>query len=122
MAVVLAVLSLAPTANAQGGLGPFDRDSAVAMLSAAKDDLKKNYFDPTLHGLDIDARFKEAEGRLKQATTRDQLIIIVAQTMLDFNDSHTFFLPPSRAAQVEYGWEMQMMGDKAFVTAVKPKT
>jgi carboxyl-terminal processing protease len=92
------------------------------MLRAAKDDLKKNYFDATLHGVDIDARFKEAEERIKQATTRDQLLIIVAQTLLDLNDSHTFFLPPGRAAKFEYGWEMQMVGDKAYVTAVKPKT
>lgn len=75
-----------------------------------------------MRGLDIDARFKAAEQRLKEATTRDQLIITVAQTMLELNDSHTFFLPPSRAARFEYGWEMHMVSDKAFVTAVKPKS
>jgi hypothetical protein len=52
--------------HAQGGLGPFDRDSAQTMLRAAKDDLKKNYFDATLHGLDIDTRFKEAEDRISK--------------------------------------------------------
>jgi C-terminal processing protease CtpA/Prc len=105
-----------------GQIGKFDRDSTEAMLDAAKDDLKKNYYDPTFRGIDIETKFKEAKERVKQATTRDQLIITVAQTMLEFNDSHTFFIPPSRAAKVEYGWEMQMIGDKAFVTAVKPKT
>jgi carboxyl-terminal processing protease len=104
------------------GLGKFDRDSAEAMLDAAKDDLKKNYYDPALRGVDLEIKFKDAKERVKQATTRDQLIIIVAQTLLDFNDSHTFFIPPSRAAKVEYGWEMQMVGDAAFITAVKPKT
>jgi carboxyl-terminal processing protease len=107
---------------AHAQIGKFDRDSTEAMLDAARDDLKKNYFDPTLHGIDIETRFKDAKERVKQATTRDQLIITVAQTMLDFNDSHTFFIPPSRAAKIEYGWEMQMVGDKAFVTAVKPKS
>lgn len=109
------------TIQAQG-LGPFDRDSAQMMLRTAKEDLKKNYYDPTLRGIDIEARFKEAEERLKTATTRDQLIITVAQTLLELNDSHTFFLPPARAARFEYGWEMQMFGDKAFVTGVKPKS
>jgi C-terminal processing protease CtpA/Prc len=104
-------------AQAQG-LDRFDRDSALSMLSAAKDDLKKNYFDPSLHGIDIETRFKDAEARLKEATTRDQLIITIAQTMLDFNDSHTYFVPPSRAAEVEYGWRMQMVGDKALVTDI----
>jgi carboxyl-terminal processing protease len=104
-------------AQAQG-LDRFDRDSALSMLSAAKDDLKKNYFDPSLHGIDIETRFKDAEARVKVATTRDQLIITIAQTMLDFNDSHTYFVPPSRAAEVEYGWRMQMVGDKALVTDI----
>ena len=40
--------------------------------------------------------------------------------MLDLNDSHTVFFPPSRTGRVEYGWRMQMIGDKCFVTAVKP--
>jgi carboxyl-terminal processing protease len=104
------------------GLGKFDRDNAIAMLDAAKDDLKKNYYDPALRGIDIETKIKDAKERVKQATSRDQLIITVAQTLLDFDDSHTFFVPPSRAAKVEYGWEMQMVGDAAFVTGVKPKT
>lgn len=104
------------------GLGKFDRDSAEAMLDAARDDLKKNYYDPTLRGVDIETKFKDAKERVRQATSRDQLIITVAQTLLDFDDSHTFFVPPSRAAKVEYGWEMQMVGEAAFVTGVKPKT
>ena len=104
------------------GLGKFDRDSAEAMLDAARDDLKKNYYDPTLRGIDIETKFKDAKERVRQATSRDQLIITVAQTLLDFDDSHTFFVPPSRAAKVEYGWEMQMVGEAAFVTGVKPKT
>jgi C-terminal processing protease CtpA/Prc len=103
-------------------LSPFDRAGAQAMLSAAQEDLKKSYYDPGFRGIDLDARFKDAEQQVKQAVNRDQLILIVAQTMLELNDSHTFFVPPSRAARFEYGWEMQMVGDKAFVTAVKPKS
>lgn len=108
-------------AHAQG-LGHLDRDNARAMLSAAKEDLKKYYYDPTLRGMDVETRFKEAEAKLAVATTRDQLMIIVAQTLLDLNDSHTFFLPPPRAGNVEYGWEMQPIGETSYVVAVKPKS
>jgi len=108
------------SAMAQSGLDSFDRESAKAMLNAAKEDLKKNYYDPTLRGIEIDAHFKAAEDQLKAATTRDQLIIIVAQSVLALDDSHTFFVPPSRAALVRYGWEMKMVGDDAFISAVKP--
>ncbi|MDT5063510.1 MAG: hypothetical protein QOH63_3969 [Acidobacteriota bacterium] len=103
-------------------LGPFDRDGARAMLSAVKDDLNHNYYDAGLRGMNLEARIKEAEGIIKQAQTRDQLIITIAQIMLDLNDSHTFFLPPFRAARVWYGWKMQMVGDACLVTEVNPKS
>src|SRR5215213_231996 len=123
-ALVAAALSgflSSPVVSAQG-LGPYDRDSAQAMLDAVRDDIKKNYYDAGLRGMDLDARFKQAQDKLKQATTRDQLMITVAQLMLELNDSHTFFLPPTRAARIEYGWQMQMVGDTCYVTAVKAKT
>jgi C-terminal processing protease CtpA/Prc len=108
-------------ARAQG-LGPYDRSGAKEMLDSAKDDIKKNYYDAGFHGIDLDAQFKAAEEKLKQATTRDQLMIAVGQTLLDFNDSHTFFLPPARAAKIDYGWTMQMVGDTAYMKAVKPSS
>jgi C-terminal processing protease CtpA/Prc len=104
------------------GLGPYDRSGAREMLDSAKDDIKKNYYDAGFRGIDLDAQFKAAEEKLKQATNRDQLMVAVGQTLLDFNDSHTFFLPPARAAKIEYGWTMQMVGDTAYVKAVKPKS
>lgn len=107
--------------NAQS-LGPYDRGNAQAMLGMIKDDLKNNYYDQSFHGLNIDERFKEAEGKIKLATSRDQLMAIVAQSLLDLNDSHTFLVPPPRAARIEYGWQMQMVGDDCFVSAVKSKS
>jgi carboxyl-terminal processing protease len=121
LSVALVVTCLTVGTKAQG-LDNFDRDNTRSMLRQIKEDLKKNYFDPNLRGMDLDARFKAAEEQVKGATSRDQLMAIVAQTLLDLNDSHTFFVPPSRAAKVQYGWEMRMIGDTAYVTAVKPKS
>ncbi|HEX7957287.1 MAG TPA: S41 family peptidase, partial [Pyrinomonadaceae bacterium] len=109
-------------APAAAQLAPFDRDNARAMLDAVRDDLRKNYYDPALRGMDLEARLRAAEERLKQAQTRDQLMLVVAQVLLDLNDSHTFLLPPPRAASVEYGWRMKMYGDECRVEAVKPKS
>src|SRR5688572_11415827 len=117
----LVVLCQSSLATAQG-LAPYDRDSARAMLSLIKDDLKNNYYDPNLRGMDLDARIKQAEERIKQATSRDQLMGIVAQVLIDLDDSHTFFSPPSRAARIQYGWQMKMVGDACYVTSVKPKS
>lgn len=101
-------------------LSSFDRERCRQMLDTLKADIKKNYYDKDFHGLDLDSHFKAAEEKLKTATSLGQALGIVAQTLLDFNDSHVFFLPPGRVAKVEYGWQMQMIGDKCFVSAVKP--
>lgn len=98
----------------------FDRDRGRMILNVLKGDLKKNYYDPNFHGMDLDARFKVAEEKIKQASSLGQIFGIIAQTLIELDDSHTFFLPPSRPFTTEYGWQMQMIGEKAYVVAVKP--
>ncbi len=90
------------------------------MLGVVKDDLKKNYYDPSYHGMDPDASFKTADEKLRTATSLGQLFGVIAKVLMDLDDSHTFFIPPGRAARTEYGWQAQMIGDKCFVVAVKP--
>lgn len=90
------------------------------MLSIVKDDVKKNYYDPNYHGMDIEARFKVSDDKLKLATSIGQLWAIIAQTLVDLNDSHTFFLPPPKRDRTDYGWQMQMISEHCYVVAVKP--
>jgi C-terminal processing protease CtpA/Prc len=108
------------SATAQQTVSSRDRERGRLILSAIKEDLKKNYYDPNFHGMDIDARFKTAEEKIKQATSLGQIFGIIAQTLFELEDSHTFFLPPPRTYKTEYGWQMQMIGDKSYVVAVKP--
>lgn len=97
-----------------------DRNRGLAMLQLMKDYLKEFYYDPKFHGMDLDARFKISEGKIKEAVNLGQVLGIVAQTMVELNDSHTFFVPPPRPVDVDYGWKMQMIGDTCYVVAVKP--
>lgn len=117
--VILVNLTLTSAAG-QSPPSSFDRDRGRIMLNVIKGDIKKNYYDPNFRGIDLDARFKVAEEKIKQATSLGQIFGIIAQTLIEFEDSHTFFLPPSRPYTTEYGWQMQMIGDKAYVVAVKP--
>jgi len=98
----------------------FERDRGRSILSEIKSDIKKNYYDPTFHGVDLDARFKLAEEKIKQATSVGQIQAIIAQTLVDFDDSHLFYIPPEKANRMEYGWQIQMIGDKPFIVAVQP--
>ncbi|HEX5731636.1 MAG TPA: S41 family peptidase [Blastocatellia bacterium] len=118
-AVILIAAGFALPARAQK-LDNFDRERGKMMLNNVRSEIKKSYYDPKFHGLDLDARFKEAEEKIKQATSLGQVFGIIAQVVLDLDDSHAFFIPPTRAARTDYGWEMQMVGDKCFVMAVKP--
>jgi carboxyl-terminal processing protease len=97
-----------------------DRNRGIVMLQLTKDYLKEYYYDPAYHGMDVDARFKAAEEKINQAVSLGQIMGVIAQTLAELNDSHTFFVPPPRPVDVDYGWKMQMIGDACFVVAVKP--
>jgi carboxyl-terminal processing protease len=117
--VLLFAAVAARPARAQSISG-FDRERARQILQTVKSEVRKNYYDTAYRSIDLEARFKEADEKLKAATSLGHAWGIIAQTLIDFNDSHTTFLPPSRPARVEYGWQMKMIGDKCFVSAVKP--
>jgi C-terminal processing protease CtpA/Prc len=90
------------------------------MLKVIKDDLKKNYYDPSIRGMDIEARFKTADEKMKTADSIGQVFGIIAQVLLELDDSHTYFLPPGRSNRTDYGWRIQSIGSNCFVSAVKP--
>ena len=97
-----------------------ERDRGRTMLNVVKNEIKKNYYDPNFHGMNLDTRFKDAEEKIKSATSQGHIFGIIAQALMDLDDSHTYFLPPGRSFTTEYGWQMQMIGDKCYVVAVKP--
>lgn len=112
-------LSAIPAVWAQADMG-FERGRGRDMLKVIKDDIKKNYYDQNYHGIDLESRFKAADEKMQQAQSVGQVFGIIAQVLLDFDDSHTFFLPPGRSNSFEYGWQMQAIGDRCYVVAVKP--
>jgi C-terminal processing protease CtpA/Prc len=97
-----------------------NRKHGLKMLKDIKAALKEHYYDPTFHGLDLDARFQLAAEKVQQATTGGQVFGIIAQAVLDLNDSHTKFFPPEHGEVTVYGWRMQMFGDICYITAVVP--
>ncbi|HEX8424156.1 MAG TPA: S41 family peptidase [Pyrinomonadaceae bacterium] len=119
-AVGLFLAVLTPQTLRAQAFDRIERERAQTMLSVIKSELKKNYYDANFRGMDVDARFKVAEEKIKLATTLGQAFGAIAQALLDLNDSHTFFQPPPRPVRVEYGWQMQAIGDECYVSAVKP--
>ena len=90
------------------------------MLRDLRDAVQHHYYDPQYHGVDLEARFKSADQRLQSVTNLGDAMMAIAETLDALKDSHTFFLPPSRNTHREYGYIQQMIGDRCFITAVRP--
>jgi carboxyl-terminal processing protease len=102
------------------GISANDRSVGHIMLKNVKEEIKKNYYDPTFHGINLDETFKAADENINQATSNGQVFGIIAKAVLSFNDSHTFFMPPAHSLRVSYDWQIQMVGDYCYIMAVKP--
>ncbi len=100
----------------------FERDRHKSMLKNIKNDIEKHYYDPDLRGIDIEKNYKEALEKLDQAASIGQMNGIIAQFMIDFDDSHLFFSPPGKVNKTDYGFEMRMVGDKCFVYSIDEKS
>ncbi len=117
----LCVLFVGNSVDAQK-MDRIERERFKSMLTNVKNAVKKDYYDTNFHGINLDERFKTAADRLEQVNSTGEAMGVIAQVLLDFDDSHLYFLPPATNIDVEYGWRMQMHGDKCFVTIVKPKS
>ncbi len=123
--VVLTAFTTLTTASmmtpvASQALDGTDRARARQMLGSIKEAIQNRYFDKTFRGIDLDAHFKAASAKLDAAVSLGHAYSVIAQALVDFGDSHTFFIPPARSATYEFGWEMRIIGDRCFVVAVKP--
>jgi C-terminal processing protease CtpA/Prc len=121
--VLLASAAIALAVAVRGGaqeLRDSDRTRGRTMLKVIKKELQNRYYDPAFGGMDLDERFQKAETDIVAATSLGHVFGIIAQAVLDLDDSHTRFIPPGRVAKFEYGWRMRMIGDTARVLAVKP--
>jgi len=96
-----------------------NRARGLEMLNNVKNAIKENYYDPKFRGINLDERFKAAEEKIKELETNGDIFTTIAELVLEFDDSHTKFYPPPRSNQVEYGFSMQIIGNKCFVTNIK---
>lgn len=121
----LSVLFLAspvvmPTPALSGRQEPIiNRDRGREMLRNIKDALKDLYYDPAFHGMNVDQRFREAEKQINEARSTWQINAIIAQVLSQLDDSHTRFIPPELVVGVNFGFQMQMIGNTCYVVRLQ---
>jgi carboxyl-terminal processing protease len=93
---------------------------AHMMLRQAYTDVKDHYYDPQFRGINLEANFKKSDAGLDVATSNSEAFRIIAAFLYALQDSHTFFIPPSRVSRMDRGFRMEMVGDACFITHVRP--
>jgi carboxyl-terminal processing protease len=99
-----------------------DLQKVRGMLGQSYEIVKKEYYDPAFHGVDLDARFKEYDQKLKTAPTMNAGLTLVAAFLDGLKDSHTYFQPPAHSYSVDYGYRLLVVGNEVYVQRVRPDT
>ena len=97
-----------------------ERTKMEEILHGVRGEIAKSYYDSTFGGMNLSAVYDSAAARIHDARAIDAALAAIAWFTLELHDSHTFFGPPPRTVQAEYGWEMAMVGDSCFLFRVKP--
>ena len=100
-------------------LDRIERELAETMLKNVSDDVYKNYFDPTLHGLDWDSRVNEAKANIGNSRDMAEANAQIEGLFELLHDSHTAFIPPRNLITVDYGWRFKIIGNHTYVTEVR---
>jgi len=124
-AIVAAIVIIAiqgTVLRSQQTMDSINLDRSRGILRDAYENVKKHYYDPKFHGLDLDARYHEFDAKIQKASSLSQAFGLIAGFLGGLNDSHTFFEPPSRPYRVDYGYRMQIFGENCFITRIRPGT
>jgi C-terminal processing protease CtpA/Prc len=106
----------------QPQISGLDRGRALDMLQVISSDLKKHYYDPKFHGVDIEAKVAAAKQQIEKVNSFNMAMSHVAAVLDTLNDSHTFFIPPQHAYRRSMGMQYQIIGNRCFVTQVRTKS
>lgn len=96
-----------------------DRELAEAMLKDVAKTVQDHYYDPKFHGVDWNARSQQAKKNLDAADSLNTAMSEIEALLNTLNDSHTFFLPPLLSHVHNYGFQMEMIGDRCYVIRVR---
>jgi C-terminal processing protease CtpA/Prc len=117
--IATALLAIPPRFVATDNYADRDRKYVVEMLHTVQNDLDTKYFDPTFHGVDMKARFQEAETRIRNSKSYREAMESLEWVLESLDDSHTFLIPPLQPLQADYGFEFQFYGNNCYITQVK---
>jgi C-terminal processing protease CtpA/Prc len=118
--ILLAAVSFEGISYSQDTLNKLQRQRALDMLRDFALTVRKNYYDPTYHGVDLEARIRDAQAKIEKANSLGQAFAAIAVAIEGLHDSHTHFIPPERPLRLDYGYRLIMVGDRCYVSDTRP--
>jgi C-terminal peptidase prc len=96
-----------------------ERGRMEDIMDVVAKDIEKHFYDPTLKGVDWKTITERARQRIRQASSLGDMLAAIASVPYQLNDSHTVFIPPSRSAKVDYGFEAEPFAMDILVYKLK---
>ncbi len=96
-----------------------DRKLPTEILDWVQGSVDKNYYDPTFRGVDMNARFRQAEAKIQAATSYGDAVASVEWALQGLNDSQTYLIPPPQPYEFNRGFDFQFYGNECFIAKVE---
>jgi carboxyl-terminal processing protease len=107
LVLVLAFLTLTPllvqTQNVQRG----ETEDILKIVSA---DVRKNFYDPQMKGLDWAALTEQARQQIESSNNTGKMFLAIVSLLDKLQDSHTYFVPPPLTQQADFGFNARPYG------------
>ncbi len=105
---------------AQGTLKS-NRDLMRGIAEGVHDIIKKNFYDPSLKGVDWDKELQETEKKIDASNNPGEMLAAIYWMVHKMDDSHTRFLPPWQTLEPRFGCQIKPFGQTVRVYKVKEK-
>jgi carboxyl-terminal processing protease len=107
--------------HAQGTLKG-NRDLTRGIAQGVHDLVKKNFYDPSLKGVDWDKELEQTQKKIDVSNNFGEMLAAIYWMVRKMDDSHTRFLPPWQTLEPRFGFQIKPFGDTVRVYKVKEKS
>ena len=105
---------------AQGTLKS-NRELMRAIAKGEHDVIKKNFYDPSLKGVDWDKELTEAQKKIEASNSPGEMLAAIYWMVRKLDDSHTNFIPPWQTLEPRFGFQAKPFGETVRVYMVKER-
>lgn len=112
------ILLLSSVIVSAQGVQSGEMEDVLKIVSA---DVRKNFYDPNMKGLDWTALTEETRQRIHNSKNTGQMILAIVTLLSKLGDSHTYFVPPRLTQQADFGFRIRPYGSDIRVYEIAEK-